>query len=240
MLYLIYGSDSIEVNKKANSVVKNLLSKKPNANVFRLDAQNFNKEIVGESIKGRGLFESKYIIFLNEVFEDDDIREFLIDKISEMEKSENIFILAETKIEKETLKKIEKHVQKVQKINGDENNKRKDTKIFKLTNAIGARDRKKAWVEIQKVFRTGTYLPEEIHGMLFWQIKSIILTAESANADKAGIKPNVFRSAKSFSKNFSDGELKKLLSKLVSIYHEARTTNGLDLELALENFVLEI
>ena len=59
-----------------------------------------------------GLFENKYIIFLDKIFENEEIKEFILDKIKNIAESDNIFILLEEKVDKKTLTKIEKHAQK--------------------------------------------------------------------------------------------------------------------------------
>ena len=97
---------------------------------------------------------------------------------------------------------------------------------------------KDAWVLLQKALDTGG-VPEEIHGMLFWQVKSMILAVSSKTAGEAGLNPFVFRKSLSFAKNFTEEELKNLSARLVSIYHDARR-GGDELAIALEKFVLSI
>ena len=59
------------------------------------------------------------------------------------------------------------------------------------------------------------------------------------NAEKSGLKPFVYNKSLRFSKNFEQGDLRKLSSKLISIYHGARR-GIIDFDRALEKFILEI
>ena len=75
---------------------------------------------------------------------------------------------------------------------------------------MGKRDKKGAWAEYQKVLKEGL-VPEEIHGILFWQIKTMLLASSSKSSVEADLNPFVFKKAKEFSKNYSEDELKKCL-----------------------------
>ncbi|MFA5838734.1 MAG: hypothetical protein WC849_02245 [Candidatus Paceibacterota bacterium] len=239
MFYLIYGTDFKKGREKVKNLTSSLLVKKPNSNLFRLDSENFDEAVVEESLKGRGLFENKYIVFFDKVFENEKNRNFILEKIKEISKSENIFVLLEEKIDKKTLTKLEKHSQRTQEFNETERKIAERAKPFSLTDALGRRDKKKAWAEYQKILKEGL-VPEEIHGILFWQIKTMILSSSSKTSAEADLNPFVFKKAKEFSKNYSEKELNEMSSKLISIYHDIRRGITEDLGLEIEKFLLEI
>ena len=61
---------------------------------------------------------------------------------------------------------------------------------------------------------------EEQHGILFWQVKTMLLVA---SGETKGLKPFVVSKARKFTQNYSDNELRRLSDKLVTIYHDARS-----------------
>ena len=74
------------------------------------------------------------------------------------------------------------------------------------------------WVLYQKA-KMQNIADEQIHGILFWKVKSLILSAKS--------------------QHYSQEELKKLLNKLVSLYHNTR--KGIhEMDSAMERFILGI
>ena len=82
-------------------------------------------------------------------------------------------------------------------------------------------------------------MPEEIHGILFWQVKSIVLASRTKSATEAGLNPFVYSKAKSFAENFNQQELDKILEDIVRLYHDAH--RGLhDFETAMEIFILSL
>jgi len=249
MIYFLYGDDTRKSREKLKFLLKSLFSKKPNAGFFKLDIDNFNEVKLDEFIKSRGLFEEKYIVQLDSLFEDKEFSKLLVSKLEDLQKSENIFICIETKILKPVLKKIEKYATRIQEFSVKNNKGRvfatengsfdtSDFNIFDLATCFGNRNKKDLWVLYQKT-KIKNIPPEEVSGIIFWQLKVMFQVLGSQNASQSGLKPFVFNKAKGYLKNYSEKELKKMSSDLVSIYHEARR-GGLEFDLALEKFILDL
>jgi len=67
----------------------------------------------------------------------------------------------------------------------------------------------------------------------------MIVARLSKDANESGLKPYVFQKSKSFAQNYSEDEMKKMSSSLVSIYHDSR--RGIhDFDIALERFILSL
>lgn len=238
MLYFLYGTDTEKARSKARELLAALQKKKPHAEVFRIDAENWNEARLEELIGGQGLFSNCYIVEIVQLFENPEAKEGFLKKLQDTADSPNIFLVVEGKVDKKTLLDITDVAEKVQVFESREEKKKPDFNIFSLTDAFGRRDRKKLWVLYQRALLTDA-VPEEIHGILFWQVKSMLLASGARSAGEAGVAPFVFTKAKNFLKNYSPEELKTLSSQLVRMYHDAH--RGIhDFEIALERFVLSL
>jgi DNA polymerase III delta subunit len=248
MIYFLYGDTTEEsrreVNRKASALAAELIRKKPDASLFTLTSDNWNDAAIDEYTSSQGLFEHKYIVLMKNV-----LSALFLEKIDLFASSPNIFIMAESGIDKATLKKIEKKAEKVQEIKGSvvdvasadgkiaTKRSARDFNIFDLADALGERDKKRLWILYRQAVDAGK-ADEEIHGILFWQVKSIILASRSASATEAGLKPFVYSKSKRYAEHFTSTELVHILERLVSIYHDAH--RGLtDFETAMEIFILQ-
>ncbi|MBU4480046.1 hypothetical protein KKG48_01210 [Patescibacteria group bacterium] len=252
MLYLLYGTDFKKSREKLHSMVDSLLKKKPDAGFFKLDSSDFSESRLDEFISSQGLFEQKYIVQADGLLSDKKSKDFVLDRLEEVSQSENIFFFIEENIDKPTLKKIEKVAQKVQEFNNNnlQSGSRKfgvsgewlldlgEFNIFNMADALGRKDKKELWFLYQKASRHN--IPaEEIYGILLWQIRSILIVKNSKTVDDSGLKPFVYNKSLRFAKNFKEGELEKISSQLISIYHDARR-GILDFGIEMEKFILEI
>jgi len=240
MIYFLHGSDYKKAREKLNNLLDSLFTKKPDAAFFKVANDNFNEAQLDEFVLGQGLFEQKYIILLDGLLEDKKTQQIILDKVKEISSSPNIFIIIEGILDKKTFSKIEKVADKVQ-VFGSTEKKKEDTRnfnIFSLTDSFSQRDKKKTWVLFQKALMSGV-LPEEIHNILIWQIKNLLLVKSASNAKEVSLNPFVFKKSNAFANNFEDRELKKISAKLVSLHSLNRKGKG-ELEFELEKLVLGV
>jgi DNA polymerase III delta subunit len=240
MLYIFYGTDIQKSHIKAKALIDSLRTKRPDATFVSIDAESWSPAIVDEHMGGQGLFSSKYIIYIDRVNEKSSNTESLLDTLSVMKTSENIFVLLEGKINADTKKKFEKHADKLVVTDVPEVKKSfgtgSDFNIFSLADAIGERNSLKAW----SIFRTAIekgHEPEAIVGTLFWQVKSMIVASGTKSASESGLSPFVYSKAKKASEKYGDSERIELLQSLVSIYHDGHR-GMVDIELGLERLLL--
>jgi DNA polymerase III delta subunit len=164
----------------------------------------------------QGLFESKYIVFLDRICEDKKIRDDFLDYVKELGESTNIFIILEGKLDKASVTKIEKKAEKTQEFLLPEK-KKEEYNAFALANAVGNRDRKNAWVLYRKAIDKGE-APEALHGMMFWKIKMMMT---------------------GFSNAYSKEELYELADRMITVYHDSR--RGVhELETGVEALILSL
>lgn len=217
MLYFLYGTDTDKARAKAAELVAGSQKKRPEAELFRLDLDNWNTTKLDEFSGSQGLFERKFIVFANGLFENKEVKAELLEKLSELAQSENLFIFLERALDKAALLAVTKVAQKVQAFEKTETKKEGPFNLFSLANTLRARDRKGLWVLYQKALRNEAS-PEALSGILFWQIKDLLLKR---------------------SNNFSPEELSKLAMELITLYHDAH--RGLvDFETGLERFILAV
>ncbi len=241
MIYLLYGTDTTKARGKLHDLIASLIKKKPDASHIKMTDEGFDAAHLEENISGMGLFSQKTIVEMDNVFRNKEAKEIVLERIKDIGKSENIFVFLEGTLLKADLVKFEKNAEKVQVFEDGsiKDSQSKDTfKIFSLTDAFGRRDKKQLWVLCTKA-KMKDIADEEIHGILFWQVKAILQALNAPSAQNAGLNPFVYQKSIGFSKNFSYAELKKISSDLVSIYHNAR--RGITpFDAALEKFILEL
>ncbi len=241
MIYLLYGTDTDKARAKLHELVASLLKKKPDASHIKLTDETFSDAALEENISGMGLFSQKTIVEMDSVFRNPEAKESVIDRLKDIGASENIFVFLEGKLNKAELTKFEKNAEKIQEFSlpaEAASAKVGAFNMFSLTDALGKRDKKQLWVLYQKALQNNS-VAEEVHPILFWQIKAMLLADKAASAAEAGLNPFVYQKSKGFLRNFNREEVEQLSSKLVSIYHNARRGIN-DFESSLEQFILEI
>ena len=244
MLYIIYGTNIDKVRTQAKALVTRLQAKKPDASLFIMTDETWNTERVREYAGSQGLFEQKYIVYLDGVTARKEIKAELVDLLDEIKSSTNIFVLRAHDVDKVTLKKFEKFAEKIEEHSFAvgaagtlaAGKCKPEFNIFSLGEALGRRDKKQLWTLYQKARASGLE-PEQIHGTLWWQMKSICLAAQTVSASESGLNPFVHSKAKAYASNFTEDELTTSARTLIAVYHDARRGAG-ELEMLLEGWIL--
>lgn len=241
MLYLFYGADTRTSRAKLHALVETLLKKQSAATVVRLNDENFDLARAEESLIGQGLFAERYLVVLDNLLVCDDAKEFIMENMKTMGASENIFFVLEEKIDARTRAKIEKVAAKIQEytLTGSGAERKDNYNVWALADAIGERNRKKAWVLLQEAFMRGA-VPEEVHGMVYWQVKNIALVkGTEGGAQPEGMKPFVFNKTQRFARNYSSDEILRLSRSCNDLYHCAHG-GEIDFAMGLEKLVLTL
>ena len=241
MIYFFYGENQPKKKKALSELLESQGFKNSNPS-FWVGSDNWSESSIEEHALSSGLFSTKNSIVLENIFENKDAKDFIFEKIKLLRDSDNIFIFLETKPPKEILSLFKKEAVSAVSFEPEEmSTSGREFNIFALTDAFGKRDKKEAWIIFQKAVMAEV-AAEEIQGVLFWQIKSMILSkdkkADDAGAKETGLNPFVFKKSVAYSKNFTSEELKNLSSEIVALYHDAHR-GLLDLNIGLEKFILE-
>jgi DNA polymerase III delta subunit len=221
MIYLMHGTDHEKARDKTRALTDALQKKKPDALFYRITTQNYAENPIDSLVSGQGLFESKYIVFYDNIFESKEIKEKIVEALAEIKESDNIFIFLEKEIDKKTLDKMTKHAEKVQEYTtSGEIKKKKEYNPFAISDALLSRDKKRLWMLLLEAKKKGN-AAEEIHGIIWWQVKVLKLASVARDAKEADLSPFVFSKTKAAVGNFSKEQIDGMLSDLVSMYHDA-------------------
>jgi hypothetical protein len=115
---------------------------------------------------------------------------------------------------------------------------RAEFNIFALTDAIGARKKRDAWVLYQKALAAGM-APEEVFYKLVWQAKTMLIAKNTNSVSETDMKPFPYNKAKGFLRNFKEEEIEKFSENLIEGYHRARRGEG-EIETLVEKTLLRL
>ncbi len=244
MVYLVYGTD----RKNGHAAVRDICAAQGGEPQVRVvEAGAFSREVCEEAIAAQaGLFGGVTIFVFEGVLgqkdgEHTELGDYALSRLDDFAASAGVCVFREEKALKPLQKAFEKAGARVIDC-GNEAKVEDDFSIFTLSDAVGKRDRKAAWVAFQEAVQHGAK-PEAIYGTLLWQMKTIALTqdavARGGGPEEAGLSPFVFSKAARFGKNYAPQETVAFIGRLVDAYHEARR-GGPDLETALELVVLGV
>ena len=237
MFYFLHGTDTHKAREKLHDLLNLAKKKRSEAEVFKMTTENWGEGQFDELLVSQGLFEQKYTVVLDNLFEKKDVKDYVLERLEGLKESEQIFLFLESKVDAASLKKIEKHSEKVQEFAKKEEAKEKSN-IFSITNGLLDKDKKTLWVSLVDFLNKGV-AAEEIHGIFFWQIKNMILASRSKSSNETGLSPFVYKNALSGGRNYKTEDLQRMSGELVDMTHKVRTGEG-DMEVMLEKWVLSL
>ena len=243
MLYLIYGTNSNKVRAKQKELVGIMQSKQPDVSLYKVTTENWKDTILDELLSSQGLFLAKYIVTLDKILDDKEIGPSVMSVLGDMKESDHAWIIIEEKLTAANLKKIEKYAQKVFDYNevagaggGAGSGKSQRINAFDFAEQFAGKNKVGAWREFLKL-KDAELAGEEIHGVLWWQMKAVYLAKFSMTAGDSGLTPYSYQKSLRLSKGWKLKELNLMLDKLVLIYHEAHR-GSVDLMIKLEELAL--
>ena len=158
-------------------------------------------------------------------------------ELKKMQEAEHWFLILDGKADTATVKKIEKVAYKTQEFNLKET-KKESPIVFSITDKLLNRDKKKLWISYIDLIEQGI-LAEEIHGVIFWAVKNMIIVGKVDGQRESGLAPFPYSKALSGSRNYREEELQKMSTDLVEMTHKVRRGEG-DLGVMLEKWILSI
>ena len=234
MFYLFSGDDRFKLKDKCNLLIEAAQKKRPNSNVLKIDDYE-DVDSIEVSLKTRGLFDDKSIVFVDTT-ESDMLFDYVVKRKDVISSSENLFIIYIGNAKASDLKKLKDFSYKSEEMKL-EKEKFFDGKVFSITNSFLNKDSESCWKKYVEFLVEGIS-PEEIHGVLFWQVKVLDLV-KNLNEKDSSLKPFVYAKNKKFVDSFSNEEIQKHLLDLTNVWDVSHGKGG-NLETSLERYLLKI
>ncbi len=241
MLNYFWGDNEIEARRAARVAVASARTSSPEALFIELAGENILLEQLQEVFYSQPLLGGATIVFLDQVFGGSDLNNFVADNLPTLISSPNQFIFFEGKTGAVLAKAIAKAGGEAKEFKLPVTNKQMDpatAKLFAVADAFGNRDRKRAWLLYHDA-RRDEIPAEEAFWKFAWKIKTLLMVETAKVGDVLPLKPYPLAQARGQVKKYKSGELARLSSRLIHLYHDAR--RGLtDFDFALERLILEL
>ncbi len=234
MLISVIGKNFSKKSAKLKAILADLKQKRPQANFFHYDFLDLNQEKIAEIINTTGgLFESKDIYLLSNIFYKKEIKNIFFENLVNFQNSENAFLLSLDKLPATDLKEIKKYSFSFYDFSEAENK----FDIFSLATSLQIKDKKKLWLNFHLALKNNLNI-EVIYNNLFFALKTLTLVEKFSLAE-SGLKNYPYQKAQQALKKWKKGEAEKKFLDLILVHNRSRQ-KGLTLVDALEKFILEL
>lgn len=230
MLYLFHGTDIEKVRTKAFEWVAAARKKEPNLAYVRLAREELTDAVLEEAALSGGLFVKRLLILIDDPFqktrtteeetadeEEDGAGSFFEEHIDALASSDNAIVILAPKLLGVKAKKLGAKAKREYKFDTPATFEAKRGFNSNLVDALGARNREKLWLEVNRALYAGD-APEMLHGLLHWKARDLM--------DKG-------------SRAWSASEARMLSLSLIELLQNSRR-GELDLTLSLEKFALSV
>lgn len=238
MIRIFWGEDTAAARRALGRAVHDEKKSRPSAVIFRFDDLNFDPAAAREALSAISMFGDGNIVIFDGVTEHPE-GSLASKLVLEYRGSNNVILCRERAVEKETIEKLKTHAL-IQEFPLKTVKKEEHPNNFAIADALARRDRRGAWVEFERAMRRGVPA-EEIHGIIFWQVKTLYISATQTKeeAARAGVKDYSWKKGAQNAKNFLISDLERLLELLKDMYHRSHR-GELDLSIAIEKLLLTI
>lgn len=231
MLYVFVGNDVVAVRTEAHEFLS-----AQESDAVHVTSENYAPGMFLDYVNAQSLFggvpEPVVLDFLSEY---EGALETLDEYLPDIAASGRAFVLIDTKPRMAREKLLRSHAVHYEEI--EEREEKEKFNTFALADALARKDKKSLWVLLMRARMAGVEA-EAIAGVLFWQLKSLRLAAQTASSAEAGMKDYPYKKAKGALKMFKKGEVEELSESLLTLYHKGHADS--DMDVSLERFVLTL
>jgi hypothetical protein len=232
MIYLFHGTDVEKVRTKAFEWIAKARAKEPNLAYARLAREELTANALEDSALSGGLFVSRLLVLIDDPFpasrtadaeeeeeadEEKASRNILEDHLDNLATSDNAIIILAPKLTAAKAKKLALKARMEYKYDKPASFEAKRGFNGNLVDALGARNREKLWLEVNRALYAGD-APEMLHGLLHWKARDLMAKGSRA---------------------WTSQESRQLSLSLIELLQSARR-GGLDLSRSLEKFALSV
>ena len=237
MLTVLVGLDTNARAKRLETLLAPM--RRHGADIRTYTDVNFSVDAVRDTAQSQSLFGDTIVSVLSGVADTAELRDAVESLIPVLVESPHQFIIVENAFLVGFLRKVESKKGIVEKFDLKEKPKKEEVfNSFLLTDAFSDRKRSLAWPLYRKAISLGVE-PRELHGKIYWVVKSMLVAGNARTASDSGLNPFVYQKAKRGAEKFAREELMAMLEILTTMYHET-LVSGIDMETALESFLLRV
>lgn len=232
MLVLYFGDNAGAVRTKAQEHIHTVRAE--GADIVRVTEQSYAPGAVALALSAVSLFSDRQVVVLDTPSSLPEYEKETRGLLKAMADSPRTVIIIEGPLTGQARKRYQTHAADVY----EEKKEAAGTfNVFGLAHALLARDKKTLWIRYRQAREAGI-APEQILGVLFWQVKAMRSAARSKNAQSAGLKASVYQSARRAQTHYTGKEMDRLSRDLVTLYHEGHAGTAIDT--ALEAWILRL
>jgi len=233
MLNVYYGNDPVSVRQNAFLKVQELEAQ--GLQVTHIEAERFGKGMISDAVGATSLFGGTELFILDNPSGSQDFADEVKDHLLELNESPNTFVVIEGTLLAAAKKPFQKHAVVMEEF---KKNAADRFNTFAFADALARKDKKSLWILLHEARLSGIAL-EEVIGVLWWQLKTLRLSAITNSAAEAGMKDFPYSKAKRSLSKFNAGELEKLSHSLLRLQHQSRLGLG-ELDVSLEKWLLTL
>ena len=231
MLHIYYGTDRQKVRDAATDFCDAQMS--PDGTLTTLDANSYAAGQIADALGASSLFGGEEWFVIDTPADNADFAEEVKNNLQEMSESGNTFLILEGALLAPAKKSYGKYATTVEEFTAAKDER---FNTFAMADALASKDRRQLWVLLQEAKAAGS-APEELIGILWWQLKALRLAEVTSGASEAGMKDFPYNKAKRSLSKFAPGEVIKVSQSLLELYHDGHA-GVRDIDLALEQWVL--
>ncbi len=234
MYSVFFGTDTVGARQSARAAAATVVAD-TGALLAVIDGDNYRPGVVADALGSASLFGEPQCYLIDTPSADDTFFTEVVEGLSALKESVHQFFIIEGALLAADKKRYEKHAARMEEVKAAAAER---YNTFALADSLAKRDKKTLWVQLQEVRALG--IPaEEVIGILWWQVKSLLLAARTSSAAEAGMKDFPYQKAKRALSAFKPGELETLAESLLLVYHDGH--GGVrDIDMALERWVLGV
>lgn len=233
MYHFFHGSDRGLVRDAANRLIEQHLPS--DGQVTVIDTYNYQPGCVADALGSTSLFGEAQWFVLDTPSDTPEFNEEVLDSLTALAESVNTFVVLEGKVLAPEKKRYTKQAASTEEFVATA---AEPFNLFSLADALAERDKRRLWLLVQEARLNGKQ-PEEMIGILWWQLKTIRIAAVTNSADAAGMKPYPYNKAKRALGKYPRTQAAETARALLRLYHAGHSGER-DLELALERWVLTL
>lgn len=224
MLFVFTGSDYKKSSHEAQALIAGLQKKQPDAELVRMQphtADQLERDLLSLA-NDQGLFFTKSLVSIQRLFPDNEMEAIMTKILPSLQQSPSIFVWTEPDLGAVWIKKLAQNEVVVKEFGAK--TKADKPNMFSVSEALLNFDQKKLWLKIKEAQGEGVSA-ENVFGILFWQLKTLVLAKTYPDPESAGLKRYSYQKARQAKWGLE--QINLALQDLVKAQIQARTAGSL-------------